>query len=138
VCGLQVWAAPHGGAAVATSVVSKRYTSAAGLHSPVLTGGGFPVVDGLVTAFDTIEKVTLAKHGSHTSLHTSLHTTSLPSYIPKHIPDTPLNAYIHSRLPSQVTLAKHGLAPLIKTCKATGTCETFKRLFLGDDAKYIA
>jgi len=91
--GETVWAAQHAGAAVATTVMAKTYTTASGLHSPVLTNGGFPVVDGLVTAFDSIEKM---------------------------------------------TLAKHGLAPLLKTCKATGTCETFKRLFLGDDAKYIA
>lgn len=92
--GETVWAAQHAGtAAIATTVMAKTYTMASGLHSPVLTNGGFPVVDGLVTAFDSIEKV---------------------------------------------TLAKHGLAPLLKTCKATGTCDTFKRLFLGDDAKYIA
>jgi len=90
--GETVWTAQNAGAAVSTTVVAKTYTTALGLHSPVLTNGGFPVVDGLVTAFDSIEKM---------------------------------------------TLAKHGLAPLLKTCKATGTCETFKRLFLGDDAKYI-
>ena len=30
---------------------------------PSQTGGGFPVVDGLVTSFDSIDKVTLAKYG---------------------------------------------------------------------------
>ena len=33
-----------------------------GLHSPVLTHGGFPVVDGLVTSFDRIEYVALAAY----------------------------------------------------------------------------
>ena len=61
--------------------------------SPVLTSGGFPVVDGVITSFDSIEKV---------------------------------------------TLAKHGLAPLLAACKATGTCESVRNLFLGDDRKYIA
>ena len=31
--------------------------------SPVLTKGGFPIISGHVTSFDTIEKVTLAKYG---------------------------------------------------------------------------
>ena len=34
-----------------------------GLHSPVLTYGSMPVVDGLVTAFDAMGKVTLASFG---------------------------------------------------------------------------
>ena len=59
----------------------------------MLTNGGFPVVDGVVTSFDSIDKV---------------------------------------------TLAKHGLAHLIAACKATGSCDTFRNLFLGDDKKYIA
>ena len=36
---------------------------AAGLHSPVLLAGSFPIVDGVVTSFDSIDKVVLAKHG---------------------------------------------------------------------------
>ena len=59
----------------------------------MLTNGGFPVVDGVVTSFDAIEKV---------------------------------------------ILAKHGLAPLIAACKATGSCDTLRNLFLGDDKEYIA
>jgi len=34
-----------------------------GLHSPVLTHGSYPVVDGVVTAFDAVGAVTLAKYG---------------------------------------------------------------------------
>ena len=83
--GEAVWAVKAGAAAVATTVTAKTTTKATGLHSPVLTHGGFPVVDGVVTAFDSIEKV---------------------------------------------TLAKHGLAPLLAACKATGTCDKFKSAFL--------
>ena len=60
--GETVWAVLSG-AAVATTIRAKASTKATGLHSPVLTHGGFPVVDGIVTSFDSIEKVTLAKHG---------------------------------------------------------------------------
>ena len=34
-----------------------------GLHSPVLEGGGMPIVDGFATAFDRIEVVKLASFG---------------------------------------------------------------------------
>ena len=78
---------------VAATVTAKSTVAAAGLHSPVLTNGGFPIVDGIVTAFDNIEKV---------------------------------------------TLAKHGLAPLLKMCKSTGTCEAFRDLFLAsEDREFI-
>ena len=60
--GETMWAVKDG-KAVATTVTATSKAHAKGLHSPVLTHGGFPVVDGLVTSFDTIEKVTLAKHG---------------------------------------------------------------------------
>jgi hypothetical protein len=86
------WVTVQGHGAAATVVTAKSYTAAKGLHSPVLTHGGFPVVDGIVTAFDSIEKV---------------------------------------------TLAKHGLAPLVAACKATGTCENFRHTFFGDDVKYV-
>ena len=66
---------------------------ATGLHSPVLTNGGMPIVDGVVTSFDSIEKV---------------------------------------------TLAKHGLAPLLAVCKATGTCGTMRGMFLHEKSQYIA
>jgi len=58
-----VWSAHRSGGLVPTPVLSTSTTKAAGLHSPVLTAGGFPLVDGLVTSFDSIEKVTLAKYG---------------------------------------------------------------------------
>lgn len=89
--GETVWAV-RDGAAIATTVTAKATNMATGLHSPVLTNGGFPVVDGIVTSFDSMDKV---------------------------------------------TLAKHALAPLLASCKATGTCESFRALFLGDDAQYL-
>mmetsp|Transcript_24450 Transcript_24450/g.48976 ORF Transcript_24450/g.48976 Transcript_24450/m.48976 type:complete len:193 (-) Transcript_24450:288-866(-) len=48
--------APH--AVVGVALAIKK-----GLHSPVLTGGSFPVVDGVVTSFDSMAGVTLAKVG---------------------------------------------------------------------------
>ena len=50
-------------AATAAIVAQKDAVVRAGLHSPVLTAGHFPVVDGVVTAFDSIGKVTLASYG---------------------------------------------------------------------------
>ena len=55
-----MWAV-KGGKASATTVTAIAKAHAKGLHSPVLLYGGFPVVDGLVTSFDSIEKVELAK-----------------------------------------------------------------------------
>ena len=49
--------------ATASHVASKHHTIEHGLHSPVMTHGSFPVVDGFVTSFDSIEGVTLAEHG---------------------------------------------------------------------------
>ena len=43
--------------------VTKVDGANAGLHSPVLTGGSFPVVNGVVTSFDAIGHVTIARHG---------------------------------------------------------------------------
>jgi len=79
-----VWQVTSGVKASATSVVKKSYAKGKGLHSPVLTNGGFPVVDGIITSFDSIGKV---------------------------------------------TLAKYGLAPLLKTCKMIGLCENLRNLF---------
>lgn len=84
VVGDLVWTVPAGTPPVATKVLAKSDVKALGLHSPVLTNGGFPIVDGLVTSFDSIGKV---------------------------------------------TLAKHGLSALIAACKATNTCDRFKRTF---------
>ena len=51
-----VWAVVRGGfpfkKTVATTVTSIATTEGKGLHSPVLTQGGFPVVNGIITAFD--------------------------------------------------------------------------------------
>jgi hypothetical protein len=57
-----VWAV-ESGATVARTVAKIETTKSKGLHSPVLTSGSFPIVDGIVTSFDSIEKVTLAKYG---------------------------------------------------------------------------
>jgi hypothetical protein len=55
------------GKAVQTTVVKKTALVGQhghhGLHSPVLTNGAFPVVDNVVTSFDSMGKVTLAKYG---------------------------------------------------------------------------
>ena len=59
--GETVWTV-KAGAAVAQAVTKVTKKAAAGLHSPVLTSGSFPVV-GVVTSFDSIEKVTLARYG---------------------------------------------------------------------------
>jgi hypothetical protein len=92
--GETVWAVKDGKATATTVTAKAAAVEATGLHSPVLTNGGFPIVDGVVTSFDSIDKV---------------------------------------------TLAKHGLAPLLKACKATGTCETFRDMFLStEDRHYIA
>ena len=89
--GETVWAVKDGKAS-ATTVTATSKAHAKGLHSPVLTHGGFPVVDGLVTSFDSIDKV---------------------------------------------RLATYGLAPLLVACKASGTCDKFKEMFLADDRKYV-
>ena len=53
--GETLWVLVAGAAtATATSVTRVRTTAAAGLYSPVLQGGGFPIVDGVVTAFDSM------------------------------------------------------------------------------------
>ena len=80
------------GKAVASTVTATSKAHAQGLHSPVLTHGGFPVVDGMVTSFDSIDKV---------------------------------------------RLATYGLAPLLAACKASGTCDKFKEMFLAGDRKYV-
>lgn len=59
--GERVWVLRTGKPA-ATTVTAITVTSSKGLHSPVLLNGGFPVVDEIVTAFDSIEKVCFATH----------------------------------------------------------------------------
>jgi len=61
--GDKVWTVAEGAKVPTKKAVTKiNPTSLIGLHSPVLTHGGFPVVDGVVTAWDNIETITLAKH----------------------------------------------------------------------------
>ena len=60
--GDKAWAIKDG-APVQTTVTAISKMPGEGLHSPVLTHGRFPVVDGLVTSFDSIDKVHLAKYG---------------------------------------------------------------------------
>ena len=48
------------GKATFTTVTGMHVAKATGMHSPVLTNGNFPVVDGFVTSFDSIDKVSLA------------------------------------------------------------------------------
>lgn len=92
--GENMWTVKDGTVTATTVIAKTSSVKATGLHSPVLTNGGFPVVDGVVTSFDTIDKV---------------------------------------------TLAKHGLAPLLKACAATGTCKSFHKMFLSaGDRRYIA
>ena len=86
VVGDQVWAVVAGGTLAPTTVTGTAVVDGIGLHSPVLSNGAHPVVDGLVTAFDSM---------------------------------------------GVVTLAKHGLGPLLAVCKATGTCERLRGLVHG-------
>ena len=59
-----IWAVTHTGlTATPQTVVALSKTVEHGLHSPVLTNGAFPVVDGVVTSFDSISKVVLASYG---------------------------------------------------------------------------
>jgi hypothetical protein len=60
--GETVWTA-QAGSIRPTVITNKLITHSKGLHSPVLMAGGFPIVDGFITAFDSINKVALAKKG---------------------------------------------------------------------------
>eukprot|EP00325_Prymnesiales_sp_UTEX-LB-985_P032516 CAMPEP_0174723608 /NCGR_PEP_ID=MMETSP1094-20130205/41422_1 /TAXON_ID=156173 /ORGANISM="Chrysochromulina brevifilum, Strain UTEX LB 985" /LENGTH=373 /DNA_ID=CAMNT_0015924685 /DNA_START=19 /DNA_END=1140 /DNA_ORIENTATION=+ len=62
--GEPIWEVDSTGAfAAATTIAEKGAVKGDGLHSPVLTNGHFPVVDGVITSFDAIGKVTLASYG---------------------------------------------------------------------------
>ena len=62
--GETVWRVQAGAnTAVSHTVTKVTRVSAAGLHSPVLASGSFPVVEGFVTSFDSFNKVRLAKYG---------------------------------------------------------------------------
>ena len=65
IVGTTIWTVPAtgGGGLVAQPITMIGRMAAAGLHSPVLSNGGFPVVDGVVTSFDSMGKVRLATYG---------------------------------------------------------------------------
>jgi hypothetical protein len=63
VVGDKLWVVGGTGAPVAQEVTKLTKVIAKGLHSPVLAHGTFPVVNGVVTSFDSIGKVTLASYG---------------------------------------------------------------------------
>ena len=86
--GEQVWFVAEGKAAT-TTVTSAAVTKAKGLHSPVLTKGGFPVVDGIVTAFDSIEKVTIPE-----AILSPLPSLSSLLFLP--LPLSPLLSHLYS------------------------------------------
>ena len=52
-----------GGALLRMVVTARATTTGRGLHSPVLSHGSYPVVDGLVTSFDSARAVSLASYG---------------------------------------------------------------------------
>ena len=58
-----MWLSSTTGAAVPSAVTKMATVSKKGLHSPVMTNGHFPLVDGIVTAFDSINMVTAASYG---------------------------------------------------------------------------
>ena len=70
--GETVWTvtgAVSGAATVAATVSAVSRAVKKGLHSPVLAAGSFPIVDGFVTSFDTLQSVTLASYGLPALLH---------------------------------------------------------------------
>ena len=58
-----MWLSSTTGAAVPSAVTKMATASKKGLHSPVMTNGHFPLIDGIVTAFDSIGTVTAAGYG---------------------------------------------------------------------------
>jgi len=58
-----MWLSSTTGAAMPSAVTKIATVSKKGLHSPVMTNGHFPLVDGIVTAFDSINMVTVASYG---------------------------------------------------------------------------
>ena len=91
--GDKIWAVANGAkTATMETVTAKSFAALKGLHSPVLTNGGFPIVDGIVTSFDDAQTV---------------------------------------------SLAARTLKYLLPLCKATGSCELFRRTFLNADRQYI-
>jgi hypothetical protein len=58
-----LWLSSTTGAAMPSAVTRMATASKKGLHSPVMTNGHFPLIDGIVTAFDSIGTVTAAGYG---------------------------------------------------------------------------
>jgi hypothetical protein len=56
-----IWTLGVGGAARASTATNISSVAARGSHSPVLVGGTFPVVDGVVTSFDSVMVVRTAR-----------------------------------------------------------------------------
>lgn len=55
--GQTIWVAAPDGSLAPQAVSEVSLTIATGLYNPLMTNGGFPVVDGVVTAFNTLEVV---------------------------------------------------------------------------------
>ena len=55
--GEEVWVASSGASIARAAIIDKSVSFERGLHNPVLTNGGFPVVDSMVTSFNSIEVV---------------------------------------------------------------------------------
>jgi hypothetical protein len=77
--GETVWAV-KGRAVVACIVSKKSHATHKGLHSPVLSGGALPVVDGFVTAFDGPTGVLLASYALKPLLRTCQATGTCPVF----------------------------------------------------------
>jgi hypothetical protein len=46
-----------------TVIAVARGVTRKGMHSPVMVRGGLPIVDGVVTSFDSMRRVRLASYG---------------------------------------------------------------------------
>jgi hypothetical protein len=85
--GETVWVVNGAGTATVATAVTKIVTrvKAKGLHSPVMTSGTHPVVDGVVTAFSSYGTVTLASYGlpflEQTGLTEIFRRVASPKYI---------------------------------------------------------
>jgi len=115
--GETVYEAVSMSAAVRATQVKKIGTATKpGLHSPVLSHGTMPIVNGVATSFDALHNVRLASYNA---------SYGLPCM---------QDVLTTAPCPSQVRLASYGL-PLLE---ATGLTATFRDAFLGAHRKYIA
>jgi hypothetical protein len=117
VVGETVYEAVSTSAAVrATQVQKIGRATKPGLHSPVLSHGTMPIVNGVATSFDALHNVRLASYNA---------SYGLPCM---------QDVLTTQRLVPQVRLASYGL-PLLE---AAGLTATFRDAFLGTHRKYIA